>query len=113
MNIKGLTLNEISQKIREYLPPFIRQYKEDENLFQESFQFEFDEIKNSIPQDYHKHFKDNDIINAADGNIENDEHDYTVALISNGDYSKAYLLILQKENKDTGDTETEVIKSFL
>ena len=108
MNIKGLTLNEVSQKIREYLPPFLQNYNEDDSLFQESFQFEFDEIKNSIPQDYHKHFKDDDIINAADGSIEDNEQDYTIALISNGDYTKAYLLLLLKENEDT-----KVIKSFL
>jgi hypothetical protein len=44
MDIRGLTLNEISEKINKYFPIFVG----DDFKFQESYQLEFVEISHNI-----------------------------------------------------------------
>ena len=111
MDIKKLTLNEIGEKIKKFFPPYLQS----DFHFQENYKLQFDEIKHNIPTKYHKAFNDGDILNVASGNIEvvKPDYDYTVILVSNENYSDALFLLLQKENKKTGDIETELITSFL
>jgi hypothetical protein len=111
MDIKGLTLDEVGERIKAYLPPFLQ----DNFQFQESYQLEFSEVNHNIPKKYHKHFKDNDLINCTSGSVEvgDCEHDFVVSLVSNADYSKALFLFLQKVDKQTGEEETTMLKSFL
>ena len=111
MDITGLTLNEVGEKIKEYLPPIL-QY---DFQFQESHQLEFNEICHNIDKKYHKLFKDNDIFSCANGSVEDDdfECDYIVMLVSNEDSTQALFLLLQTENKSTGKTETELLQSFV
>ena len=115
MNISNLTLKEVSHRIREYLPSYLQKYNEGESLFQESYSLQFDEINHNIPDKYHKYFNDEDCIQNASGIISASrfEYDYVVILLSNADYSKALFLLLQKENKDTGDVTIEFLNSFL
>ena len=110
MNIKGLKLNEVGERIKQFLPPFLQAKFQ----FQESYQLEFDEISHNLPAKYHKFFKDDDIINNASGYVEDDsfEYNYTVILLSKEDYSQALFLLLQKEHKITNDIEIELLKSF-
>ena len=109
MNIKDLTMSEIGEKIRKYLPPTIREAFE----FEESYQLHFDEISRNIPHEYHEYFKDNAVINSASGSVEKADYDYIVILVSSEDYSTAILLLLQKIDNQTGETETEIIKNFI
>ena len=111
MNINGLNLDEVGEKIKGFLPPYLK----NDFTFQESYTLDFDEISHNIPQKYHKFFKDNDKINSASASVETVkiEYDYTVVLVSNEDYSEALFLLLQKENKDTGEIETDLLTSFI
>ena len=115
MNISNLTLTEISHKMRKYLPPHLQKYNENESLFQESISLQFDEISPNIPKRFYKYFNDNDFIQNACGIISSSkyEYDYTIILLSDEKYTTALLLLLQKENKRTGEFETELLKSFL
>ena len=111
MNIKNLTLQEIGEKIKKFLPPFLN----NDFQFQESYQLEFEEVRHNIPKKYHKFFNDSDMINSASGIIENDkfEDDYIVILVSSQDYSQALFLFLQSENKSTGEVKTELLTAFI
>jgi hypothetical protein len=111
MNISGLTLDEVNEKIKEYYPTFIG----DDFKFQENYQMEFGEISHNISKKYHKFFNDSDIINNASGLVEADkfDFDYTLILLSNEDQSQALFLILQSEDKATGDIKIDVLKSFI
>ena len=111
MDITRLTLEEISEKIEKYLPPFLQ----DKFSFQESDLLDFDEIKHAIPIEYHQFFKDDNRIRNVNGYVEDDsfEYDYTVVLLSMADFSQALFLLLQKEHKITNEIETEFLKSFL
>ena len=111
MDITRLTLDEVGERIEEYLPPFIQ----DKFSFQESYLLDFEEIKHAIPTEYHQFFKDDNRIHSASGFVEDDslEYDYTVILLSMADYSQALFLLLQKEHKITNEIETEFLKSFL
>ena len=111
MNIKGMTLNEIVEKIKQYLPPYLQK----DFQFQESYQLEFCEIKHNISGEYYKFFNDNDILNVACGGMESEnfEYDYNIISVSNSDYSQALFLLLQKEHKITNEIEIELLKSFV
>jgi hypothetical protein len=115
MNISNLTLKEVSHKMRELLPSYLQKYNDGESLFQESYSLDFDEINHNIPEKYHKYFKGNDSIQNASGIISASrfEYDYIVILLSNADYSRALFLLLQKENKATGDIEIELLNTFI
>ena len=111
MNIKELNIEEISDKIKKYLPPYIQK----DFRFQENYILEFNEISSSIPEKYHKLFKNSDMINSASGCVETDdsEFDYIIILLSNENYSRALFLLLQKVNKETSETDIELLKSFV
>ena len=111
MNITGLTLNEVGEIMKQYLPPYLQK----DFQFQESYQLEFSEIKHNIPVKYHKSFNDSDILNVASGGIESEdfEYDYNIILVSDSEYAEALFLILQKTHKISEEIETELIKSFL
>ena len=116
MNIKELTQHQISDKIREYLPLFMQKHNEGENLFQEAYILDFDEISHNLPKKYHKHFNDNDKINNISGTIESTafDYDYTINLLTDEKSEKAYFLLLQKNYKSSmDDAEIELLKCFL
>jgi hypothetical protein len=69
MNITGLTISEIGEKIKDFLPQFLR----DDFYFQESYLLRFDEIKTSITNEFHKNFKDDDLINNISGSTDVDD----------------------------------------
>ena len=111
MDIKGLTLQEIGEKMKKFLPSYLQP----DFQFQESYQLQFDEIKHNIPHKYHKFFNDDDKINSASGGVETEDSEYnhTIILVSNSDNSEALFLFLQKENKETGEVETDLLASFM
>ena len=110
MDIKGLTLNEVAEKIKEYLPLYLQNNFQ----FQESYVLDFDEINHNIPEEYHKYFNAADKINNACGSVEADEleYNYNIILLSNHEYTRALFLLLQKENKTTGEMDIELLKSL-
>lgn len=121
MNIKGLTLREISAEMESYVTDYFKgskvtNYKGE--LFTESYSLEFGEIVVDLPQ---KHlFQDTDQINNASGCIyladickEHQGYEYIIVLLSNADYSKALYLILQRIRNDTGEAENIILKNFI
>lgn len=121
MNIKNLTIREISEKIKPCINDYfkgstITNYAGE--LFTENYTLQFDEISVDLPQ---KHlFNDTDNINNASGCIylanASEKHrgyEYVIILLSNADYSKALYLILQKINEKTGETEHIILKNFI
>lgn len=123
MNIENLTAQEISDKIKEYLPVFVRKsekVKSGANIFDECCRLEFDEIKDSIPRKYRKYFKGIDTVNCLSGIIESagthhraKSHDYTITLLTDAESTQAILLIMQITSKRTGKSERVVLKNFL
>jgi len=111
MDITGLTLQEIGEKIKKFLPSYLQS----DFQFQENYQLQFDEIKHHVPKKYHKFFNNDDKINSTSGSVEviKIEYDYNLILVSNEDFTEALFLFLQKENKETGEVETELLTSFL
>lgn len=121
MNIKGLTIREIDEKIRHYVTDYFKgstvtNYSGE--LFTENYTLQFDEIAIDLPQ---KHlFQATDNINNASGCIylaDVDEkhrgYEYIIILLSNPDYSKALYLILQTINEETGNAEHIILKNFI
>ena len=121
MNIKGLTMREISEKIRPYVADYfkgstITNYEGE--LFTENYTLEFGEIAVDLPQ---KHlFSDTDQINNASGYIyltntaeEYRGYEYIVILLSTSDYSRALYLVLQKISESAGKTEHIILKNFV
>ena len=121
MNIKGLTMREISEKIRPYVADYfkgstITNYERE--LFQENHTLEFGEIAVDLPQ---KHlFNDSDNINNASGYVyltntaeEHRGYEHIVILLSTADYSTGLYLILQKISEKTSDTEHIILKNFI
>ena len=111
MNIQGLTLDEIAEKMTDYLPLFLKGTLK----FQESYLLYFNEISHNTPVEYWECFDDADMVNCASASIEleNYEHDFIVSLVSNADYSEALFLALIKVDKQTGAEETSIFKSFI
>ena len=111
MNIEGLTLQQVGEKIKEFLPLFIK----DTFYLQESYQLEFSEISENISLEYHAHFKENDVLNVSSGSMETSstENDYNVILVSDENYKTALFLLMQKIDSLTGAEETTLLKSFI
>ena len=123
MNITGLTIKEISEKMDGYVKDYFKgstvtNYAGE--LFTENYTLEFDEIGVDLPQ---KHlFQDSDNINNASGYVylndiseEHKGYEHIIILLSSADYynSQALYLILQKISEETGDTENIIIKNFI
>ena len=121
MNITGLTIKEISEKMDCYVKDYFKgstvtNYAGE--LFTENYTLEFDEINVDLPE---KHlFQDTDNINNASGCVyladiseEHQGYEYVIILLSNADYSKALYLILQKISEETGTAEHIILKNFI
>jgi len=119
MNIKGLTMREISEKMKPYVADYfkgstITNYEGE--LFTENYTLEFGEIGVDLPDK--ERFSDTDQINNASGYIyianASDGHkgfEFVVILLSSTDYSRALYLILQKISESTGKTEHIILKT--
>jgi hypothetical protein len=121
MNIEGLTIKDIDEKIRHYVTDYFKgstiiNYAGE--LFTENYTLQFDEIAVDLPE---KHlFKDTDNINNASGCIHladiSEEHrgyEYNIILLSNADYTKVLYLILQKISEETNEAEHIILKNFM
>ena len=114
MNIKGLDIVKISQLMAIHVESHIKGFvlQEGESLFQESYLFDFEEIAEIIPAQYHHLFKSTHKFNGASGDIEFDSQAYIVYLLVDEDYATAFLLCLQ-EVSEGENGKTIVIKDFL
>lgn len=121
MNIKGLTLDEISQRLKPCLESHFRGCTlSNNNLFAESYLFDFEEVQHLIPKEYHNYFKPTDKFNGASGFVEFDtvtetfrHNEYLALLVVSEDYSRAFLLALQETDKETGSIKVTILKDFL
>ena len=104
MNMEGLDLLEVSQKLKPQLESYLGTTIEsgcDGCLFAESYSLDFSEVRDFIPEKYHRIFKENDWFSGASGTIEvlslADEqmHEYTVMLLSQ--QSKPLIFAIQDE----------------
>ena len=124
MNIKGLTIKEIDDRIRHYVTDYFTGSKISNyagELFTENYTLQFDEIAVDLPQKLL--FQDSDQINNASGYIylndiseKHKGYEYVIILLSTAadyDNSQALYLILQKISEETGDTENIIIKNFI
>ena len=114
MNIAGLNMTEVSQRMEAYVQSHIKGFtlSAGASMFQESYIFDFAEIKATIPPQYHHLFKDTDKFNGASGFIEHDSQEYTIMLLSDENYTTAHLLTLLWT--DTSNKEhTAIIGDFL
>ena len=114
MNITGLDMVQISQRMEAYVQNHIKGFIQTCNtsIFQESYVLDFTEIKATIPPRYHHLFKDTDKFNGASGFIEHDSQEYTIMLLSDENYATAYLLALQWTDA-SGEEHTAIIGDFL
>ena len=70
MEITGLTLSEISDKLKHYVTIYFIDssiIEEEEGLFQESIALHVVECRHLIPSEHNSQFKDAEILNAASG----------------------------------------------
>lgn len=118
MNIKGLTLDGISQQLKPYLESHFKgcTISNNKGLFAESYLFDFEEVQHLIPKEYHNQFKPTDKLNAANGFIEFitvskelEGSEYLALLLSDEDYSKAFLFAVQETETD----KVTIIKNYL
>ena len=114
MNIKGLDIVKISQLMATYVEGYIEGFvlPRGESLFQESYLFDFEEIAELIPAQYHHLFKSTDRFNGASGDIEFDSQVYSLSLLVDEDYATAFLLCLQEVSEEE-DGNIIIIKNFL
>jgi len=114
MNIKGLDIVKISQLMAIHVESHIKGFvlQEGESLFQESYLFDFEEIAETIPSQYHYLFKITDRFNGASGDIEFDSQKYILSLLVDEDYATVFLLCLQ-EVSEGEDGNIIIIKNFL
>jgi len=114
MNIAGLDMVEVGQRMEMYVQNHIKGFvlSVGVSMFQESYLFDFTEIKATIPPRYHYLFKDTDKFNGASGFIEHDSLEYTIMLLADESDAVAYLLTLLWT--DANDKEnTAIIGDFL
>ena len=119
MNIKGLTIREIDEKIRHYVTDYFTGSKITNyagELFTESYSIGIDEI--AIDIDLSE--QNTEYVNSKSGYIyladiceEHKGYDYVIILVSTYDQNIPLYLILQKISEDTGDTENIIIKNFI
>ena len=114
MNITGLDMVQISQHMEAYVQSHIKGFTltAGVSMFQESYIFDFTEIKANIPPRYHHLFKDTDKFNGASGFIEHDSQEYTIMLLSDENYTTAHLLTLLWTDTN-GEERMAIIGDFL
>jgi len=114
MNIAGLNMTEVSQRMATYVQSHINDFtlSAGASMFQESYIFDFTEIKANILPRYHHLFKDTDKFNGASGFIEHDSQEYTIMLLTDESYATAYLLTLLWTDTN-GEERTAIIGDFL
>ena len=114
MDIKGLDLVQISQKLAIYVSEYFKGFTlaDGESLFAESYLFHFDEVKDNIPAQYHHLFNDDSKFNGAAGFIEVGDTEHCIMMLTDEDYNRVYLLSKQDADVD-GNEKTVIIKDFL
>jgi hypothetical protein len=114
MDIEGLDIVQISRKMTEYVKARFDDFalSESDSLFQENYLLDFDEVKGSIPTQYHKLFGNNDKFNCASGFVDVGTQSHILMLLADESYKKAYLLIMQMTDREDVE-EIILIKDFL
>ena len=114
MDIKGLDLVQISQKLAIYVSEYFTGFTlaEGESLFAESYLFYFEEVKDSIPAQYNHLFNDESKFNGAAGFIEVNDKEHCIMMLTDEDYNHVYLLSKQDSDAD-GNESTVIIKDFM
>jgi hypothetical protein len=114
MDIKGLDMTQISQKLAIYVESYFDGFRlpERDSLFQESYRLHFDEVKDSIPRQHHHLFGDDNWFNGASGFIEVGTQEHLVMLLADENYETVFTLCLQEADEE-GDERTIIIKDFL
>ena len=127
MNIKGLDMEAISKLMQPYIDDYFRQnymLRPEAGVFQESYTFEFGEIKNLIPAEYHSLYKETSLFNGAskfvycqshcdDGSKHEGDSIFTAMLISDERYEKALFLLIKREDSFKGIEENILLADFL
>ena len=120
MEIAGLTLAEISGKIKHFVTIYLidSSIEVPENgLFEESVVLHGEEVRHLIPPEHHSRFDDSHKFNAASGHIRFKSRgyqfkgkEYIVMLLY--DNEQAYFLYLQEQN-GTGNNQDILLVDFL
>lgn len=121
MEIKGLNLSEISEKLKPHVAGFFTDSKildEEGGMFQESVTLYADEVRHLIPPEHNSRFKDTDKFGAASGYIRFETKGtafrgklYIVMLLHTSTH--ALLLYLQEQNDITHDSRNILLVDFL
>jgi hypothetical protein len=119
INIKDLTLTEVTSKIAPYLKDYFagREISGlDDNLFQESYTLGFEEVSHLIPDEYKSRFNDGDMFMGSSGCVyflhEGDspeDIEYFVMLLSTEDMSQALFLHVQEVNPVTTEAAKDIL----
>jgi len=119
LEVKGLDVVDISQKLAIYVAEYFNGYKlgEGESMFMEGHMFEFDEIKDIVPSKHHHLFTDESRFNGMSGYIivgcvDGKKDERVISLLMDEDSEYAYLLCLH-ETKEKEDDTIILIKDFL
>ena len=115
MDITGLDMTQISQKLATYVKNHVNGFTlaEGESLFAECYMLYFEEVKERVPDHYHAIFDDEDIFNGAAGFVEVDGREWVILMLADEKFTKVYLLSMQDDTDVTRDVETVFIKDFL
>ena len=120
MNIKDLTIKEISGKIESYVKDYFKDSRVTNytgELFTENYTLQFDEIDVDLPQ---KHlFQDTDQINNASGYVylaniseEHKGYEYIIILLYNGRLFTGIIPDTAKNQRGNRQCRTNHLKKF-
>ena len=115
LDVKGLTLTEISRKLENYVSDYFKGHElsANENYFAENYLFHFSEIQHLVNEKYHHLFNDDEIFNGASGIIEFDATERVLMLLANEDFSKIYFLFAKEPDGDCNAQRDIVLADFM
>ena len=122
MQIQGLNINQISQKIAPYVVNYFKGFtlSSFKEWSFESYIFDFEEVEHLILEQYRHQFNDDDKFNGVSGDIEfismPDEcknQKYLLMLITDSDNSRAYFLYVQELDNDYNKQRDILIADFM
>ena len=110
LDVKGLTLTEISRKLEKYVANYFKGHElpTNENYFAESYLFHFEELKHLVNEKYHHLFKDDDKLNGASGIFDFDSTERILMMLATEDYSKILFLFVQ-EPDDVSNAQRDIV----
>ena len=118
MDITGLAVDEISDRLKRYVEGYFRDcviMNDSSRWFSESYLLHFEEVSHLLRLDkYSGAFSEGDKFNCAAGIVEiYPLIKYVIMLVSTEDHSKALFLYLQVPNPNTGETRDILLKDFV